>query len=338
MVVDNASGNDLGNNDVLFCGDGGNDMLALRACTVGVSLCDTETSVAAPVTSRLHTPGSVIDLLLEGRCSLILTYTLVHFNIMNAIIQLFETCLFYEFGLQMSQSMYIVQGVFYSLFLMIAIIILPNRKTLSTELPPKRYFVKWLMAQLIPQVILFPLFQMAAIYLLQQQDFYVPYEADDATLLTTAYSYEGCVIDNVVLGQYMISAIVSNIGAPYRDEWYENWLFVTVEVMALIFLLYQIFTPGDDFSESILTLEPIPTYFGYYLVALLVVNAIVSYAFYWLADIFKVANRRTSVACHEILQKRQGGGGHADKSRGGAVDHRARDHRAKDEEVQPLLR
>ena len=150
-----------------------------------------------------------------------------------------------------------MQGVFYSLLLMIAIIILPNRKELATEVPPKRYFVKWLMAQLMPQVIIFPLFQMAAIYLLQQQNFYVEYVADDYTVLTTAYSYEGCVIDNVVLGQYLISGIVSNIGAPYRDEWYENWFFVTVEIMGVIFLLYQIFTPGDSFSEDILNLEPI---------------------------------------------------------------------------------
>jgi cation-transporting P-type ATPase 13A2 len=60
---------------------GANDMAALRAATVGVSLCEAETSVAAPVTSRLQTPGAVVDIIKEGRCSLITSYVLVMFNV-----------------------------------------------------------------------------------------------------------------------------------------------------------------------------------------------------------------------------------------------------------------
>ena len=38
----------------ILSGDGANDMSALRAATVGVSLCEAETSVAAPITSMLQ--------------------------------------------------------------------------------------------------------------------------------------------------------------------------------------------------------------------------------------------------------------------------------------------
>lgn len=77
---------------VMFCGDGANDMSALREATVGVSLCEAETSVAAPITSRLQTPGAVVDVLKEGRCSLITAYVLISFNVMYAVIQLFMVC------------------------------------------------------------------------------------------------------------------------------------------------------------------------------------------------------------------------------------------------------
>ena len=44
----------------MFCGDGANDMAALRAANVGVSLCEAETSVAAPITSQDQTPGDLL--------------------------------------------------------------------------------------------------------------------------------------------------------------------------------------------------------------------------------------------------------------------------------------
>ena len=94
---------------VMFCGDGANDMAALRAATVGLSLCDVETSIAAPITAKHPTPKAVVDVLLEGRVSLTTCYVLVHFNIMSAVILLFFTCILYGYGLMVSEAMYLVQ-------------------------------------------------------------------------------------------------------------------------------------------------------------------------------------------------------------------------------------
>lgn len=112
------------NNDkmkVIFCGDGANDMIALRAATVGISLCDAETSVAAPITSKIPTPAAVVAVILEGRCSLDTAYVLVLFNVMHGTTQLLMGCLLYYFGLIPGDYMYLQQDLFYTLVLGLAI-------------------------------------------------------------------------------------------------------------------------------------------------------------------------------------------------------------------------
>ena len=53
-----------------FCGDGANDCAALKQAHVGISLSQTEASVAAPFTSNITNISSVIHICKEGRCSL----------------------------------------------------------------------------------------------------------------------------------------------------------------------------------------------------------------------------------------------------------------------------
>ena len=66
-------------------------MAALRASTVGVSLCDVETSIAAPITAKIPTPKAVVVVLLEGRVALSTCYVLVHNTIMSSVVVLFFT-------------------------------------------------------------------------------------------------------------------------------------------------------------------------------------------------------------------------------------------------------
>ncbi|KXZ41305.1 hypothetical protein GPECTOR_565g594 [Gonium pectorale] len=70
-----------------FCGDGANDCGALKAAHVGVSLCEAEASVAAPMTSKAQTIASMITVVAEGRCTLMATYQIFQFIIAYALVQ-----------------------------------------------------------------------------------------------------------------------------------------------------------------------------------------------------------------------------------------------------------
>jgi cation-transporting ATPase 13A3/4/5 len=56
--------------DVGMCGDGANDCNALKTADTGISLSDSEASIAAPFTSKVQDISCVPVLLKEGRTAL----------------------------------------------------------------------------------------------------------------------------------------------------------------------------------------------------------------------------------------------------------------------------
>jgi cation-transporting P-type ATPase 13A2 len=64
---------------VLMCGDGANDCAALKAADVGISLSEAEASVAAPFTTSTPDIGCVIELIKEGRCALVTSFSCFKF-------------------------------------------------------------------------------------------------------------------------------------------------------------------------------------------------------------------------------------------------------------------
>ncbi len=270
---------------VLFCGDGANDIAALRASTIGVSLCDAETSVAAPVTSRNQTPFSVVKVLQEGRRSLITAYVLVMFNLMYGTIQFIMCCYLYYFGLRVGNYMFLIQDLFYTLVLGVCIIYTAGASTISKELPPARFFTPYLLVKTISQMVCFILFQGLALDILMSQSWYTRYSTDEP--LSDTYSYEATVLMNMACAQLMIASIVSGIDEPFRKPWYTNKYLVAALTGQLGFLLFMIFSGESYFYSDVLQMKALPTSFGCILFLFMVFNGVVSMILSAVANAFR---------------------------------------------------
>ena len=69
-----------------MCGDGSNDCGALRAAHVGLALADgAEASMVAPFNTRNRSITAALDLLLEGRCALVTSFSGYKFLILQGL-------------------------------------------------------------------------------------------------------------------------------------------------------------------------------------------------------------------------------------------------------------
>jgi cation-transporting ATPase 13A3/4/5 len=66
-----------------FCGDGANDVGALKSADVGVSLSEAEASVAAPFTSRGFDLDCVLRVVKEGRAALVTSFSCFKYMVSN---------------------------------------------------------------------------------------------------------------------------------------------------------------------------------------------------------------------------------------------------------------
>lgn len=267
---------------VLFCGDGANDMEALSTATVGVSLCDTATTVAAAIVSTNQSPLAVVDVLREGRCSLVTAYVLVNFNIMYAIIQLFMTCYLNNVGLVFGDYMYLIQDMFFSLFLGLAIANAGPSDTLSTRLPPHSLFSPGLLVKLLVQLGIFPIFQYALLQILYAQKWFDKFETDDP--LTESYANEGAALNILALAQLMIASVVVTIGEPFRKPWYTSKAHITILLLHTSWIMYLLFGEDNEFMVGVDN-KLAPHSFSGIIIGMIAANVVVSAIATKLADL-----------------------------------------------------
>lgn len=241
-----------------------------------MSLCEAETSVAAPLTSRLQTPYAVVETIKEGRCSLITAYVLVCFTLEYAMVQLFMASVMFSYGLKVGPNTYLIHDLFFTLVLALAISRTPPQTKLGKEIPPQRFFTKYFIFKLFSQLACFPAFQLIALRSLSSQSWYEKYDPNDDDPLNAWYATENSVVAFVGLVQVMIASVVSTIGAPFRMPWYSNYSHLVCLFLQGIFVVGQLFATHNAFTSEFLDIKPMPTDYCFLLVFIMLCNIVVS--------------------------------------------------------------
>lgn len=226
-----------------FCGDGANDCGALKAADVGISLSEAEASVAAPFTSRVFEISCVLDVIKEGRSSLVTSFSCFKYMSLYSAIQFVTVTLLYKKGANLGDF----QFLYIDLFL-----ILPLAIFMSWSKPYDKLVVKRPTANLVSPKVLVPLvshifvilaFQLYVWMYVKRQPWYqapVPSDDDDDVKLS----------DNTVLFlftnfQYILNAVVLSTGPPYRQPLYKNKPFLA-NLVAAVALSLAIFAIDTD--------------------------------------------------------------------------------------------
>uniref|UniRef100_T1G367 P-type ATPase A domain-containing protein n=1 Tax=Helobdella robusta TaxID=6412 RepID=T1G367_HELRO len=95
-----------------MCGDGANDCGALKTAHSGISLSETEASVASPFTSKQANISCVVRLVREGRCALATSFGIFKFMTAYSMNQFLIACIFIWNLTLLSDMQFMYQDIF----------------------------------------------------------------------------------------------------------------------------------------------------------------------------------------------------------------------------------
>ena len=141
-----------------FCGDGANDCVALSKANLGLSLSDTEASIAAAFTAKDRHIGSMVELIKESRAGLATNFSLFNIMACYALTQYASSVIDQFYFAYPSDFQFIYQDIILNLSFVFLLGNIPTADTLSKERPSNTLFS----AANLTQLVLFHLIQVAA--------------------------------------------------------------------------------------------------------------------------------------------------------------------------------
>ena len=273
-------------NICLMCGDGTNDVGALKQAHVGVALLNHDVngstkkqkkngsgrrrrrrgdlsdmmeeesvvkfgdaSIAAPFTAKSSSIRSVMSILSQGRCTLVTTLQMYKILAVNCLVTAFTMSTLYLYGIKSGDTQMTIIGLFTAAFFLVISNSKPIR-TLSPQRPPTTVFDR----KIITSIILQSALHLSCLYVaVNMTEPYVDFNAEE---MQPDADFKPNVINTVIYLLTMTmqtSSFVTNYrGKPFMEGLLENkWLFrMIIGSYAVVLLcITDGFEPLNDLFE-----------------------------------------------------------------------------------------
>lgn len=260
-------------------GDGANDCGALKAAHTGISLSDTESSVASPFTSRETNISCLVTVIREGRAALVTSFGIFKYMASYSLTQFISVMLLYhiESNLTDFEFLYIdlvIISTFAFFFGRTKAYDGPLVKT-----PPLNSLISTApVLSLVLQLVGVGLFQYTGLWHLRQMEWFVPFNATlsvdgDKDDVGCQENYTIFVISSM---QYIILALVFSKGRPYRKSLVTNYGILISSILMCCFSVYLSLGPADWIVRQFELVIPSDLSFRFVLLAYGGVNFLVA--------------------------------------------------------------
>ncbi|XP_051165501.1 polyamine-transporting ATPase 13A3 isoform X1 [Leptopilina boulardi] len=251
---------------VAMIGDGANDCGALKAAHTGISLSDTESSVASPFTSRETNISCVLTVIREGRAALVTSFGIFKYMAAYSLIQFVSVMLLYGIESNLTDIEFL-----YIDLLIISILAFFFGRTKAyagplVKTPPlNSLFSITPIISLLIQILLVSFFQYISLWHLRQMEWFKPFVvADDKDDVGCHENYTIFIISSF---QYIMLAVVFSKGPPYRKSLFTNYGLLSAFIILTIFSTYLALYPFKWLQDNMELILPDDMNFRFYVVA-----------------------------------------------------------------------
>ncbi|XP_022217450.2 probable cation-transporting ATPase 13A3 isoform X1 [Drosophila obscura] len=228
---------------VAMCGDGANDCGALKVAHAGISLSETESSIASPFTSRNPTIAAVPNVIKEGRAALVTSFGIFKYMAAYSLVQFISVMILYSIDSNLTDKQYLYVDLG-----LISIFAFFFGKTeafdghLVKQVPLSSLISPTPLASLLLHLVVVTVFQVVGWFQLQQQPWFQPFKSSDENHLGC---YENYTMFSISSFQYIILAFVYSKGAPYRKPLWSNWPLCLTFIVNCVIIVYLVVYPSE---------------------------------------------------------------------------------------------